>query len=166
VTGCARRAGAAREDALPPSARLAAPTRRTVVTTGCAVACTALLGACSSSVGGSGARTGEPAVAPVSPATGSSEPVLARTDQIPVGGGMVFPDHGVVVVRPTASTVKAWSATCTHQGCTVTNVTGGAIICPCHGSTFSVADGSVITGPATQPLAARRVTVSGTAITL
>ncbi|MGH3845587.1 MAG: ubiquinol-cytochrome c reductase iron-sulfur subunit, partial [Pseudonocardiaceae bacterium] len=48
-----------------------------------------------------------------------------------------------------------------HQGCTVNKVAGGTIDCPCHGSKFAIADGSVAHGPAQRPLAARQVTVSG-----
>ena len=40
------------------------------------------------------------------------------------------------------------------------------INCECHGSAFSIADGSVVTGPATAPLAEEQITVKGDAITL
>jgi Rieske Fe-S protein len=45
-----------------------------------------------------------------------------------------------------------FSATCTHRGCTVNRVSGGMIRCPCHGSQFSIEDGSVKAGPAPKPL--------------
>ena len=35
-------------------------------------------------------------------------------------------------------------------------VAGGKIICPCHGSQFSIKDGSVVGGPAPAPLPPRR----------
>ena len=38
---------------------------------------------------------------------------------------------------------------------------GPTIHCPCHGSTFSAVDGSVIGGPATGALASEQVTVQG-----
>lgn len=41
---------------------------------------------------------------------------------------------------------------------------GGTINCPCHGSKFSVASGSVVAGPAPAPLAAVGVKVQGTSI--
>ncbi|MFI9122003.1 Rieske 2Fe-2S domain-containing protein [Streptomyces bikiniensis] len=91
---------------------------------------------------------------------------LARTSEIPVGGGTVFREEKVVVTQPTAGEFKAFSAVCTHQGCLVNKVADGTIDCPCHGSKFRVADGSVVTGPATRPLPAERIIVSGETITL
>jgi Rieske Fe-S protein len=50
---------------------------------------------------------------------------------------------------------------CTHQGCTVGDVQNNQIHCPCHGSVFSAADGSVVNGPATAPLGAMTAKVNG-----
>ncbi|MGW9453695.1 Rieske (2Fe-2S) protein [Streptomyces sp. NPDC055632] len=91
---------------------------------------------------------------------------LARTSEIPVGGGAVFAEEKVVVTQPKAGEFKAFSAVCTHQGCLVNRVADGTIDCPCHGSKFRVADGSVVTGPATRPLPAERINVSGETISL
>ncbi len=93
---------------------------------------------------------------------------LGNASAIAVGGGAIFPDSKVVVTQPTAGQYKAFTAVCTHQGCIVSNVdaTSGTIICPCHGSTYSVKDGSVINGPATQPLAAEKITVTAGVIKL
>ncbi|MGA5249009.1 Rieske (2Fe-2S) protein [Streptomyces pseudogriseolus] len=91
---------------------------------------------------------------------------LASTADIPEGGGKVFADQKVVVVQPSAGEFKAYSATCTHQGCAVKSVSDGLINCPCHNSNFSVADGSVSSGPATKPLPEVRITVDGDSITL
>ncbi len=81
--------------------------------------------------------------------------VLATTDQVEVGGGYVAVEHRVVVTQPAEGTFRAFSAVCTHQGCLVRTVQQGVIICPCHGSQFSVEDGSVVVAapgadPATQ----------------
>ena len=89
---------------------------------------------------------------------------MASTSDIPLGGGRIFADYDLVVTQPMAGTWAAFSATCTHQGCTVATVEGGDIVCPCHGSRFAVADGAVTTGPATLPLPARAITVTGTSI--
>jgi Rieske Fe-S protein len=77
---------------------------------------------------------------------------VTTTDAIPVGGGTVFPAHGVVITQPTPGVFLAFSTTCTHQGCTVRAVAGGTINCFCHGSRFRITDGSVAGGPATRPL--------------
>ncbi|RSD21403.1 Rieske (2Fe-2S) protein [Amycolatopsis eburnea] len=91
---------------------------------------------------------------------------LGAAADIPVGGGKVFADRQVVVTQPVAGTFAAFSAVCTHQGCTVDTVANGTIDCPCHGSKFKIADGSVANGPAAQPLPKKAVTVTGGKITL
>jgi Rieske Fe-S protein len=55
---------------------------------------------------------------------------------------------------------QAFSSICTHAGCPVAEVTD-SINCNCHGSKFSLTDGSVTAGPAQSPLPARTVTVQG-----
>ncbi|MGW1271929.1 Rieske (2Fe-2S) protein [Streptomyces sp. NPDC002491] len=98
--------------------------------------------------------------------TASAGQELSKTSDIPVGGGKIFADEKVVVTQPTKDDFKAFSAICTHQGCTVGTVADGLIQCPCHGSEFRVADGSVARGPATKPLPAEQITVVGGAIRL
>ena len=92
--------------------------------------------------------------------------VLAATSDIEVGGGSVFADQEVVVTQPTSGEFKCFTAVCTHQGCIVANVSDGTINCDCHGSQYSIEDGSVVQGPATFPLAEEQITVSGDSITL
>ncbi|MFC5910152.1 Rieske (2Fe-2S) protein, partial [Streptacidiphilus monticola] len=75
-------------------------------------------------------------------------------------GGKVFADQQVVVTQPAAGQFKAFSAVCTHAGCTVGSVSGGTIVCPCHGSKYKITDGSVVQGPAPRPLAEKSVTVA------
>ncbi len=91
---------------------------------------------------------------------------LAKTSDIPVGGGKIFKDEKVVVTQPKQGEIKAFSAVCTHKGCTVGSVSDGKIHCPCHGSAFSAADGSVMHGPATKSLAGKNVTVKNGEIEL
>jgi Rieske Fe-S protein len=90
---------------------------------------------------------------------------VAKVSEIPVGGGKIIEDEGIVITQPTAGTIKAYSAICTHQGCVVSGVSNGKIVCSCHGSEFKIADGTVAKGPATQKLAAAKVTVNGDNIT-
>lgn len=84
---------------------------------------------------------------------------LVTVDRIPDGGGVVLDGRHVVVTKDATGTVRGFSATCTHQGCTVSSVDNGAITCPCHGSRFDAATGAVLQGPATRALAAVPVVV-------
>jgi Rieske Fe-S protein len=95
-------------------------------------------------------------------AEGGAAVVLAAVADVPEGGGIIAGDF--VITQPTAGTFKAFSSTCTHQGCTVSSVEGGTINCSCHGSKFDVADGSVRGGPAPRPLPKRAVKKAGDAI--
>ncbi|HEX7744178.1 MAG TPA: Rieske (2Fe-2S) protein [Micromonosporaceae bacterium] len=101
------------------------------------------------------------------PTAGSAGPgPLGKSDEIPVGGGKIFAAQRVVVTQPEKGTFKGFSAICTHQGCPVASVDGGTINCTCHGSKYSIEDGSVKNGPATRPLPARTVNVEGDNLTL
>ncbi|MFE1833611.1 Rieske (2Fe-2S) protein [Streptomyces sviceus] len=91
---------------------------------------------------------------------------LAKTSEIPVGGGKIFKDEKVVVTQPKKGEFKAFSDICTHQGCQVTSVSGGTINCPCHGSKFNITDGSVANPPANKPLPEKQIKVSGDSIEL
>ena len=89
---------------------------------------------------------------------------IAATADVPVGGGLVVKDQKVVVTQPNKGEFKGFTAVCTHAGCVVKEVAGGTINCPCHGSKFSITDGSVVAGPAKKPLAEAPVAVEGTQI--
>ncbi len=71
----------------------------------------------------------------------------------------------IVVAQPTAGTVVAFSAICTHAGCTVAPA-GKEFDCPCHGSRYDAATGAVIQGPAPSPLTKLTATVSGNTVTV
>ena len=152
----------------PPAAGSAA--RRTIVAAAGTAGLATVLAACGGSSGGGAAKAGSPSS---QPSGGGSESgasgggvVLARTSDIPEGGGTVFPKQKVVVTQPTAGDFKCFSAVCTHAGCLVIQVSDGTIDCPCHGSKFHVADGSVAHGPANTPLPAKQVSVKNGSITL
>ena len=63
-----------------------------------------------------------------------------------------------MVARPTDTTAAAFTAICTHMGCTV-NVDGAVLNCPCHGSRYNALTGAVTRGPAPRNLAAIPVRV-------
>ncbi|XUL87182.1 Rieske (2Fe-2S) protein [Streptomyces galilaeus] len=131
-------------------------TRRTVLVTGAAAA----LAAGCSKYGDSNNSSGSSSVK----ASGGQE--LAKTADIPVGGGKILKAQKVVVTQPKKDEFKAFSAVCTHQGCTVSTIANGTIDCPCHGSKFNIADGTVAGGPAPKPLPAEQITVEGNSIRL
>ena len=122
-------------------------------------------GSAQGGTGGSGqGGTGESAQGGTGSAGGGaantmSGALLGLTSEIPLGGGKVFMAHQVVVTQPAAGQFRAFSAVCTHVGCICNRVANGTIDCPCHGSTFKVTDGAVVTGPAASPLAAKSIAI-------
>ncbi|WP_432078543.1 Rieske (2Fe-2S) protein [Streptomyces sp. YPW6] len=136
--------------------------RRTVLAAGAAGAA-ALATGCGSSDGGGG-EDASPVPSAPGDATGGAE--LARTKDIPVGGGTVFKERKIVVTQPTEGDFKAFSAVCTHASCLVSTVSDGTINCPCHGSRYSITDAAVEAGPAPRPLPAEQISVSDEAIRL
>jgi nitrite reductase/ring-hydroxylating ferredoxin subunit len=88
-----------------------------------------------------------------------SGPSVAAAD-VPVGGGAILQDANYVITQPTAGKFKAFSKICTHQQCVLSSVEGGTINCGCHGSKFSIKDGSVVNPPARSPLPESKVTVT------
>lgn len=119
------------------------PSRRTVLCgLAAALAAPGALAACSSA---GELQAGIPTTTPA-PAPGGGVPLA----QIPVGGGRVVTagERPVLVVQPTAGTVKAFDATCPHQGTPVDPPQGGVITCPNHFSQFDAATGAVRKGPA------------------
>ena len=90
---------------------------------------------------------------------------FATTADVPEGGGAIFADQGVVVTQPSAGDFKGFTNICTHRQCPLAAVTD-TINCNCHGSRFSIEDGSPVNGPATAALAAVAITVDGDEISL
>jgi Rieske Fe-S protein len=124
------------------------PTRRTVLLAGAGTAGALALAACSSSGSGGSQPAGAPANG------GGGDDSLAKLASIPVGQAVAvtLPDGSAgVVARPTADKAVAFSATCTHLGCTV-QAHGDKLDCPCHGSQFDALTGKVLQGPAARPL--------------
>ncbi len=95
------------------------------------------------------------------PGTPSPGAGLIALKDVPVGGAAAATTSAgaaIVVAQPQAGTVVAFSAVCTHAGCTV-SAEGGQLICPCHGSVFEAATGAVVRGPAVAALPAVAVAV-------
>jgi Rieske Fe-S protein len=115
--------------------------------------------------GDSGSKAGSAASVAVGSATAAAKDAIKAAD-IPVGGGKVFDAAKIVVTQPKAGEFKAFSAVCTHKGCTVAGVANGTITCPCHGSTYDSATGQVTGGPAPAPLPSKTVTVNGGSLTI
>jgi Rieske Fe-S protein len=147
------------------------PGRRALLA-GAGVTCAAILAGCTThdvSNGGSAPAAGGTATSAGSsaPATGGSAlpaGALAATSQIPDGGGKIIDGVNIVITQPLPGSFRAFTAICTHQGCIVSSVANGTINCPCHGSKYSIKDGSVVHGPAPSPLAAVAIKVEGTSI--
>jgi thiosulfate dehydrogenase [quinone] large subunit len=127
---------------------------------------------------------------PYSPATGLASERTRGPKDAPVGGGNggnspALPDGAVrigpsralrdnqaatysdpadgspdIVIRDSEGSLKAFSAVCTHAGCTV-GYQGGVIYCPCHGGEYDAESGQVIAGPPPSGLAPKRVVEAG-----
>jgi len=128
--------------------------RRTLLQGAGVVAAAGLVAAC-----GSTSQT--------SPDGGSTAGVgLVAVADVPVGGGVVIEEPPVVITQPSQGQFKAFTAICPHQGCLVSKVDDAEIVCPCHGSTFSIEDGAVIQGPAEVGLAPESISVQDGSVTL
>ena len=138
-------------------------TRRAVLAGGAAAAGVTALVGCGSTARRTGAGTAGGSSAGSPGAMTSPGTVLAELASIPVGQAAAasLPDgQPIVVARPTATTAAAFSAICTHMGCTV-NPAGTQLHCPCHGSVYNATTGAVIHGPAPRALPAVPVRVAG-----
>lgn len=88
---------------------------------------------------------------------------IASASDVAPGSAVTFKDSGspAVLIHLKSGNFVAYSAICTHQGCTVA-YKGGKLACPCHGSVYDPAKGAkVIAGPAPRPLPKIPVKVQG-----
>jgi cytochrome b6-f complex iron-sulfur subunit len=88
---------------------------------------------------------------------------ITQESEVEPGSALEFTDETTaqqaVLVHLESGDFAAYSAICTHRGCTV-SYSDGNLACPCHGSVFDPAnDGAVVNGPATEPLPAIPVEV-------
>lgn len=168
----------------PTNGETGATTRRALFAGAGALGAGALLAAC-----GTDGQSADPTPTPPAPTPEDSdqpdqnepeeqeeeqdEPAqgaLAEVGEVQVGGGVINTSERVVITQPAEGDFRAFSAICTHQGCTVSEVVDREIVCRCHGSRYSIEDGSVLASapeltPQTQdPLAPVDVTVDGSAV--
>jgi thiosulfate dehydrogenase [quinone] large subunit len=89
---------------------------------------------------------------------------LGPAKRLPNGAAATYEDPADgspdIVIRGSDGSLAAFSAVCTHAGCTV-GYEGGVIYCPCHGGEYSAETGEVIAGPPPAPLAPKKVLESG-----
>jgi cytochrome b6-f complex iron-sulfur subunit len=93
----------------------------------------------------------------------TSGTAIASESEVAPGSAHTFKDSGepAVLIHLDDGDFVAYSAVCTHQGCTVAYKDGN-LACPCHGSVFDPADGAaVVAGPAPRPLPEIPVKVEG-----
>ena len=140
------------------------PDRRSALTIAAGVGISpAVLAACGGGEDSGGTDEGlDTGHTPTAPPSGP----LTKAADIPVGGGTIFRDEQVVVTQPTEGEFRCFTAVCTHMGCIVSSIEAGGIRCECHGSAFSVEDGTPVNPPATEPLAEFEITVEGDQISI
>jgi Rieske Fe-S protein len=84
--------------------------------------------------------------------------VIARVDDVPVGGSLLFEyppgSPARLLIRVDESTFVAYEQQCTHLTCPVLPaVAEGELHCPCHEGIFDLMSGRPIAGPPQRPLA-------------
>jgi cytochrome b6-f complex iron-sulfur subunit len=142
--------------------------RRGLLKAACATCAALGVASCGGGSSPSTANGGGPASTQASgaasPSAAGTSGVIVKLAAIPVGGsvsGRGPNGEKLLLAQPTAGTVVAFSAICTHQGCTV-EPDGKKLACPCHGSVYDAFTGKNISGPAPSPLHPFAVKVSGT----
>lgn len=132
-------------------------TRRSLLTGGIVSAGAAIVGFVVARNSNASNRSGAGGANGYSPGGSSGSGIVAVTKVTSAG----IVEKGLVITKDASGAVHAVSATCTHQGCTVSSPHDGVVSCPCHGSVFDATTGKVLRGPATRPLPAVAVHVQG-----
>ena len=66
--------------------------------------------------------------------------------QVPVGSAVIV--DKLIIAQPTEGEFLAYSTVCPHQGNPISQVNGDTVRCPSHGSSFDIATGEPVEGPA------------------
>ena len=85
-----------------------------------------------------------------------------KVSNVPPGELLVIEVEGEpVAVASIDGQLFAFSDTCTHRGCALSEgeLSGAVITCPCHGGQFDVTNGKVVGGPPREPIATYPVEV-------
>jgi cytochrome b6-f complex iron-sulfur subunit len=138
-------------------------TRRTFCAHACQAASLLALGTVLPGCGGGGgsptAPSGPPPAAQLPRISGGVQndtvtvAIDAASSLASVGGAaLVQSTAGMfLVARMSQDAFAAFTATCTHEACTITGFSNQTFVCPCHGSQFNTS-GGVINGPAARAL--------------
>ncbi|MGN6255800.1 MAG: TQO small subunit DoxD [Solirubrobacterales bacterium] len=114
--------------------------------------------------GGSAASNGAAASSTAGAKVPSNAVKLAPGSRLPKGQAATYADptdgSPDILIRGSDGSLKAFSAVCTHAGCTV-GYENGTIICPCHGGQYNPETGEVIAGPPPAPLEPKKVVEAG-----
>ena len=94
---------------------------------------------------------------------------IAKTSFVSPGSALGFQDNSGApawLVHESNGDFRAFSAICTHAGCTVQYGGSSGFVCPCHGGQYSAETGAVIAGPPPAPLTPLKITVVGNSVRL
>jgi cytochrome b6-f complex iron-sulfur subunit len=127
------------------------------------------LGAALPACGGGSSPTGPSGSSnlPVLTGTPSGNAITVAVDSVAAGSAAIVTggNAAILIARTGADTFTAFSATCTHEACTITNWSAPNFLCPCHGSMFGTA-GQVVRGPATRALTQFATSLAGNTLTI
>ena len=101
-------------------------------------------------------------VSPTSPAKSPAGRAIAKAADVSPGHAVKFTDdtgRAAWLVHEPSGDFRAFSAECTHQGCTVGYNADFGFVCPCHGGRYDANTGAVTAGPPPAPLTRLDVTV-------
>ena len=98
-------------------------------------------------------------------ASAATKTKIVKLSALKVGTtkNFVLANGAPAILFRTKTGVFAYSAICTHLGCTVAyDVAGSVLVCPCHGSKFDPFKSAIaVVGPATNPLPKLKVSIEG-----